>query len=118
MRLLPRAAAFAAMVLTLTVLGAAETLAEDGYELTIIRPDASDGVTVYRVNVETGQVSNVSGASVVDIGDPQPIPVGSYRLYSAQTPDKKSYWLYRLDTRSGRTWFFTNNAWAEVMPGK
>jgi hypothetical protein len=118
MRYLPQAATFAAAILAFTVMGSAISSAEDGYELTVIRPDASDGVTVYRINVETGLVSNVTGATAADVAESQPLPAGEYRLYSAQTPDKKSYWLYRLDTRSGRTWFFSNNAWNEVVQGK
>jgi hypothetical protein len=118
MRHFLQAAMLAATIPTLTAIGSASSLAGDGYELTIIRPDASDGVTVYRINVETGLVTNVSGATAADVSDPQPVPVGEYQLYSAQTPDKKSYWLYRLDKNSGRTWYFSNNAWNEVMQAK
>ena len=69
MRYLLQAAMFAAAIPALAVMGSASSLADDGYELTIIRPDASDGVTVYRINAETGLVSNVTGATASDIAE-------------------------------------------------
>jgi hypothetical protein len=58
------------------------------------------------------------GSDFADITDPQAIPVGKYRLYHAETPDNKTYWLYRLETQSGRTWFCSNNVWTEVTRAK
>jgi|SRR5579872_3300210 len=114
MRFLSRVTALAAITLALTAIGSTGSLAQDGYELAFIAPAASGGVTVFRINVATGQVSNVSGASPVDVKDPQAIPAGKYRLYSTETPDNKSFWLYRLETQTGRTWYYSDNGWTEI----
>jgi hypothetical protein len=114
MRLLCRVTTLAAVILTLTATGSTSSLAEDGYEMAFVAPEIGGGITVFRINVASGQVSNVSGSNFSNTNDPQAIPAGKYRLYVAGTPDNKTFWLYRLDTLTGRTWFYSNNAWGEI----
>ena len=114
MRFLSRVTMLAAIALTLTAIGSTRSLAEDGYELAFISPATGGGITAFRINVATGQVSNVSGANASDVKDQQAIPAGKYRLYTIETPDNKSFWLYRLETQTGRTWFYSDNSWTEI----
>jgi hypothetical protein len=114
MRFLSRVTALAAITLALAAIGSTGSLAQDGYELAFIAPPAGGGITAFRINVATGQVSNVSGASPADVKDPQAIPAGKYRLYTSETPDNKAFWLYRLETQTGRTWFYSDNSWTEI----
>ena len=114
MRFLSQLTAFAVIALTLTAIGSTKSLAEDGYDLAVVRPVNSGSITFYRVNVATGQVSNVTGSPVSNVNDPQPIPAGKYRLFIGETPDHTSYWLYRLETASGRIWFYSNNSFTEI----
>ena len=114
MRFLRQLTTFAVIALTLTAIGSTRSLAEDGYELAVIAPEIGGGPTVYRINVASGQVRNVSGSNISDVNDSQAIPAGKYRLYIGQTPDNKTYWLYRLETVTVRTWFYSNNTWTEI----
>jgi len=66
------------------------------------------------INVTTSQVTNVSSSSYVDVKDPQPIPPGEYRLYGTETSDNEIFWLYRLETQTGRTWYYSDNSWTEI----
>ena len=117
MRFISRVTVFAAIALALTAIGSAKSMAEDGYELAYIPPEIGGSPTIYRINVASGQVSSLGATAFSTVTDPQPIPGGKYRLYSTQTPDNKSYWLYRLETQTGRTWFYSNNSWTEVTQG-
>jgi hypothetical protein len=114
MRCRSRVKMFTATTLILTAIGSTRLLAADGYELTVIPPAMGAGIAVFRLNVTTGQVSNVTGAPASDVTDPQAIPPGEYHLYFAETPDNKTFWLYRLETHTGRTWFDGNNSWTEI----
>jgi hypothetical protein len=114
MRFLSRVTAFAAITLTLMTVGGTQSWAADSYELTIVTPAVGGSPIVYRIDVATGKVSNVSASPAADVGDPQAIPAGAYQLYVSETPDNKSYWLYRLETETGRTWFYSNNSWTEI----
>jgi hypothetical protein len=118
MRPLSRLAMLAAMSLSLAAIGSTRSLAADAYEIAVIPPPIGGGPTMFRLNVTTGQVSLVSVSPSTDVTDPQPIPAGTYRLYSTEPPDNKSFWLYRLETQSGRTWYYSNNSWIEVPQGK
>ena len=110
MRFLFRITMFAAIALTLTAIGSARSMAENVYELAVIPPpETGGGISVYRINVVTGQVTNASGFT---------FPPGRYRLYFAQTPDQKTFWLYRLETQTGRMWFFSNSVWTEITQPK
>jgi len=114
MRLLTQFTTVAAITLTLTAIGSTGSLAEDVYEMAFIAPAIGGGPTVFRINVATGQVGTLGTSAFSDVADPQPIPAGKYRLYVAVTPDNKSFWLYRLETQTGRTWFYSNNNWSEI----
>jgi hypothetical protein len=116
MKILANAIAISAICLLLTCVGETRAAAGSAYELTLIPPTETGSPTIFRLDVVTGQVSDVSGSSAVNTKDPQPIPPGVYRLYATQTSDNKTYWLYRLETLSGRTWFISNNTWSEVTP--
>jgi hypothetical protein len=96
------------------IVGSAPAFASPTYELAMTAPGASGITNVFRVNVASGAVSNVSNTPIVNIADPQPIPPGNYRLFVATSADGKTFWLYRLETESGRTWFIANNTWREV----
>ena len=50
----------------------------------------------------------------MDVKDPQPIPAGEYRLYGTETSDNEIFWLYRLETQTGRTWYYSDNSWTEI----
>ena len=108
------AAMFTAITLTIAATGSVSSFAADSYELTLVPPATGENPTAFRLNVATGQVSNVTGSPASDVQDPQPIPAGEYRLYFTQTSDNKLFWLYRLDTRTGRTWFDGSNTWSEI----
>ena len=118
MSFLFRAATGAIIAFAPLVTASNAACAQQGYELTMITPSTAGSMAAYRLNVATGQVSNVSGSTSSEVQEPQNIPAGQYRLYSVQTLDKVSYWLYRLETQTGRTWFLSNNSWTEVTQGK
>jgi hypothetical protein len=115
---LSRVTMLAAIVIPLMALGSTRSLADDGYELAVIPPaTGASGITVFRINVASGHVSSV-GLTLTATKDERPIPPGKYRLYFSETPDNKKYWLYRLETQTGRTWFLSDNIWTEIVPGK
>jgi hypothetical protein len=116
MKILANAIAISAICFFLTCAYETQAAAGSAYELTLIPPTETGSPTIFRLDVVTGQVSDVSGSPAVAMKDPQPIPPGIYRLYATQTSDNKTYWLYRLETLSGRTWFISNNTWSEVTP--
>ena len=116
MRFLSRAVTFAVLALTLTVTGGTRSFAADGYKFTLV--EVNGEMYAFRLNVATGQVSTVSGSGFVEVKDPQAIPAGAYQLYSAETLDHKLFWLYRLETQTGRAWFEMNNTWTEIAQGK
>jgi len=118
MRSISKAIAAALVVLALTAAVSAPSSAAGGYELTMLPPPPNGNPTVFRLNVTTGQVSDVSGQNAVNTSDPQPLPTGVYRLYVVVTPDAKTFWLCRLETLTGRTWYIDNNVWNEVLPPK
>jgi hypothetical protein len=89
-------------------------LAVPTYELAMTTPATSGNLTVYRLNVASVVVANVSSSPMTNVIDPQPVPPGSYRVFVASSGDGKTYWLYRLETESGRTWFLNNGSWKEV----
>ncbi len=99
----------------ITCAGAGASLAAHAFELTLVPPVPNGNPSIYRINIASGQVSNVTGVTAVATQDPQPIPAGDYRLYSVSSADGKgTFWLYRLETQSGRTWFLSNNGWGEI----
>ena len=114
MRFLSRVITFVAMTLALTAIGSTGSLAEDVYEMAVIPAGTGGGATAFRINTASGQVSIVSGDNLVDVKDSAAIPAGKYRLYFTATTDNKTFWLYRLETQTGRTWFDGNNAWIEI----
>jgi len=113
MRCWSRVTTFAAFTLILIAIGSTRSLA-DGYDMALIPPPQGGAPTVYRINVTSGEVSSISGSAFSVIKDPQAIPAGKYQLYFTATPDNKTYWLYRLETQSGRTWFCSGTTWAEI----
>jgi hypothetical protein len=94
--------------------GPAPALASPSYELVTTTPGSGTTLYVYRINVASGEVSNVSNTPIINMTDPQPIPAGNYRLFIVTQSNGTTYWIYRLETESGRTWFLTNNTWKEV----
>lgn len=88
------------------------------YEMAILPASNAAGPTYYRVNVATGQVAYISGTQFMSTKDAAALPQGDYHLYPQLSPDGKTYWLYRMDAQSGRTWFLSNESWAEVPPPK
>jgi hypothetical protein len=119
--------------LTLIVLGAALAFsgagagwAADAYEMVVVRPPAATNpLGVFRINVTSGQVFATWGTTTfVPSVEPAPLPAGEYHLHVAETLDQKGNWyLYRLDAKSGRTWFATGSpaapvTWTEVTEPK
>jgi hypothetical protein len=100
-----------------TLVGTTVSFAAPAYELTII-PPASGGIPkVFRIEVASGLVSYISRSDFVAMKEPQNLPAGAYHLYPAVSPNgNKTYWVYRFDAQSGRTWFLTSsNSWQEVL---
>jgi hypothetical protein len=114
MRLLSQLTIFVAIALAPTAVASTTSLAEDAYDLAIVRPINNGSLIVFRLNVTSGQVSNVSGSPVSNVNDAQPVPAGKYRLFIGETPDHNSYWLYRLETTTGRIWSYSNNGFTEI----
>ena len=106
-----------AVFLAATAAGATMALADPAYELAVITPAPNAGPNIYRIDVASGQVSQLVGNNFVTTKDPQALPPGSYHLHWISSADAKSYWLYRLDAQTGRTWFFTT-FWTEYLPAK
>jgi hypothetical protein len=91
-------------------------LAAPAYELTLVPPAPNGSPPVYRINVASGEVSYESGNNYLAIKDAQPIPAGTYHLHSQVSSDGKgTYWLYRMDADSGRTWFLSASVWTEIV---
>ncbi|MGP8233148.1 MAG: hypothetical protein ACLQL2_10860 [Methylovirgula sp.] len=107
------------LLLAVTCAGATASLAAPAYELTVVTPGGSVTPVIYRLNVASGEVSYTYGVNFSSTKDPQPVPQGAYRLYAATGTDGKgSYWLYRLETQSGRLWVLGAGIWSEIAPAK
>jgi hypothetical protein len=105
--------------LVMTCIGTSATLGAAAYELTIVPPGLSSSPEIYRLDVASGSVAYVSGNNYAATSDPQPVPPSTYRLYTTVSGDNKgTYWLYRLDMQSGRTWFLSSGVWHEILPAK
>ncbi|HLH12349.1 MAG TPA: hypothetical protein VKV77_10785 [Methylovirgula sp.] len=87
------------------------------YEMAMVPPAATYGPSYFRIDVETGEVMSVSGGQYSRTTDATPLPPGDYHLFP-QVDQKGTWWLYRMDSKTGRTWFLLNNAWSEVSPPK
>jgi gamma-glutamylcyclotransferase (GGCT)/AIG2-like uncharacterized protein YtfP len=112
---------FVASSLVLAIAGvtsAPAAFAAPSYQMVVVPPAVAGSPTYFRINVATGQVMYIGGTQFVLTMDSAPLPQGDYHLYSAATPDGKSYWMYRMDSQSGRTWFITSGTWTEVPPPK
>ncbi len=107
----------ASLFLAMTCVFAAPSLAAPAYELTVV-PPAPNGVPfIYRIDVASGQVSYVSGNNFLVVKDGASIPPGSYHLHLQMGTDAKgTYWLYRIDAGTGRTWFLGAGTWTEIVP--
>jgi hypothetical protein len=64
------------------------------------------GPSFLRIQVATGQVVTARGSQLVLTVDPAPLPAGDYHLYLEQV-DARSWYLNRMDSQSGRTWFLS-----------
>jgi hypothetical protein len=103
------------MAVSLT-LAASAAFAVASYEMVILPPPVGGAPQFYRIDVATGQVMSV-GTALVLTKDAS-LPQGSYHLYQVASPDAKSYWVYRMDSQSGRVWFLQNGVWTEVAAPK
>lgn len=81
--------------------------AEALYEGVIVSAPAGDAQVMYRINMQTGEVAKVDGSQLTKIPDAAPLPAGDYHFYLAETPDLKTYWLYRMDRSTGRVRFLS-----------
>ncbi len=108
---------FSAAILFLSamVLESTPAFAAHAYEMTVIPATAALTFNVYRIDTATGSVVSSNGVGYVKTSDPTPLPQGDYHLRYAQSFDGKSYWLYRMDSQTGRTWNLTGPGWA-AMP--
>jgi hypothetical protein len=121
MKNLPKFISTTTLFLAVSLAGTGLAFADSAYELTLIRPGLNEAPTVFRTNVASGAVNYMSGGGTnfLTVADPKPVPPGSYHVYGVTSEDKKgSYWLYRIDQQSGRTWYISNNTWYEMTPPK
>jgi hypothetical protein len=106
----------ASLFLVMTCVFAAPSLAAPAYELTVVPPAPNGAPFIYRINVASGEVSYVSGNNFLAIKDTSQIPPGSYHLHLQMGTDNKgTYWLYRSDAETGRTWFLSAGVWTEFV---
>jgi len=91
--------------------------AAPAYEMVFAAPSLGGSPSVFRIAVATGQVMAI-GTQFGPIADAAPLPLGDYHLHVTETPDQKTYWLYRMDSQSGRVWFLSNNTWTEIPAPK
>jgi gamma-glutamylcyclotransferase (GGCT)/AIG2-like uncharacterized protein YtfP len=98
--------------------GVPAAFAAAAYEAAIVPPAVGGGPTYYRIDVAAGQVVYVAGTQFTPTVDSTPLPQGDYHLHLAATPDGKSYWLYKMDSQSGRAWFLSNGRWTEITAPK
>jgi hypothetical protein len=106
----------ASLFLVMTCVFAAPSLAAPAYELTVVPPAPNGAPFIYRINVASGEVSYVSGNNFLAIKDSSQIPPGSYHLHLQMGTDNKgTYWLYRSDAETGRTWFLSAGVWTEFV---
>ena|ERR1700691_4328416 len=107
----------ASLFLVMTCAFAAPSLAAPAYELTVVPPAPNGAPIIYRINVASGEVSYISGNNFLAIKETPPIPPGSYHLHLQMGADSKgTYWLYRSDVETGRTWFLSGGIWTEFVP--
>ncbi len=119
MQRLMRSATGLFLLIAITCAGTTASLAASAYEVTVVTPGGSATPVIYRLNVTTGEVSYTYGVNFSGTKDPQAVPQGAYRLYSAAGADGKgNYWLYRLETQSGRLWVLGAGVWNEIAPAK
>src|ERR1700722_45432 len=82
--------------------------AADAYEIVMVRPASADiALGIFRVNVATGQVVTAWGyvKTYTATVDTTPLPAGEYHLHLSESLDQKGDWyLYRIDSISGRIW--------------
>ncbi len=106
--------------LVFAVAAAPAAFAAPAYEMTLVPASPATGPVYFRINVAPGQVTYIGGGNqFVLTVDAAPLPQGNYHLYEAEAPDGKgSYWMYRMDSQSGRAWFLTGGAWTEVSAPK
>lgn len=105
---------------TLAVAGVGTTsaaFAAPTYQMVLAAPSVGGVPGVFRIAVATGQVINI-GTQLEPTVDAAPLPSGDYHLFVTETPDQKIYWMYRMDSQSGRVWFLSNNTWTEVIAPK
>jgi len=106
----------ASLFLVMTCVFAAPSLAAPAYELTVVPPAPNGAPFIYRINVASGEVSYVSGNNFLAIKDTSQMPPGSYHLHLQMGTDNKgTYWLYRSDAETGRTWFLSAGVWTEFV---
>lgn len=116
MVLLSKLIAAASLFLAINIF-ALPAFAAPAYELTLVPPAPNGSPPVYRINVASGEVSYESGNNYLTIKEAQQIPAGTYHLHLQMGADNKgSYWLYRMDADSGRTWFLSAGVWTELVP--
>lgn len=108
------------LALGIAIAGAATApaaFAAPAYEMSFAAPPLAGSPSIFRIAVATGQVMSV-GDKLALTTDAAPLPPGDYHLFLMQTPDEKTYWLYRMDSQSGRVWFLSNNTWTEITASK
>jgi hypothetical protein len=88
-------------------------LAGTAYEFAYVPATTVGNPLFFRITVSTGQVFSV-GNKLIVVTEAVPIPPGDYHLYPVVSPKDGSYWIYRMDSQSGRVWFFSNNTFTEA----
>jgi len=111
-----RRLAMIVLALVFAVVGVATApaaFAAPAYEMAVVVPPLGGGPSIFRIAVATGQVMTI-GTQLGPTVDPAPLPPGDYHLLVTQTPDQKTYWMFRMDAQSGRVWFLSDDTWTEI----
>ena len=88
--------------------------AEPVYDAVMVAAPVGDNQVLYRIDITTGEVVRVDAAQITKIPESAPLPAGDYHLYLSESPDLKTYWLYRMDKGTGRIWFLSaGTTWIE-----
>jgi hypothetical protein len=88
--------------------GAGPARAADAYEVVLVQPASADvALGLFRINVASGQVVTAWGyvKTYTTTVESAPLPAGEYHLHLGESLDRKGSWyLYRVDSNSGRMW--------------
>jgi hypothetical protein len=118
MRILNAVFFISLLSLSALLMGPTPAFAAHAYEMTIVPPTTALAFPIYRIDPATGVVASSNGSGYLPTSDPSALPRGDYHLRYVQSVDGKNYWLYRMDSQTGRTWSLVGTAWAPMQEPK